>query len=251
MTISLVIPCFNEALYLPDCLQSILNQTLPPTEIIFADNQSSDSSLSIARCYQPQFIARKIKFRIISVKSPGANQVRRQAFALAKSPIIGTIDADSVLSPNWVKTIHSFFTDHPDTVALTGPAYSLNDHYNLSSLFNDLRLLPIIWWLIPRLRIFCGSNGAFKKTAYLQIGGLNHYFRMLKSLHLYLPKHEDYYLSEALKQVGKLGFSWQLSVRRRNHDTLKYLLQALLDYRKIYHYIHSPTFSLNPTASPL
>jgi glycosyltransferase involved in cell wall biosynthesis len=48
ITVSAVVVCYNHERYLAQRLQSILNQTHPPDEIIFLDDASSDSSVKIA-----------------------------------------------------------------------------------------------------------------------------------------------------------------------------------------------------------
>lgn len=48
-TIAIVIPNHNDARYLPDCLHSILRQSVQPDQIIFVDDYSSDDSQELAR----------------------------------------------------------------------------------------------------------------------------------------------------------------------------------------------------------
>ena len=43
--IAIIIVCYNGREYLPDLLNSLKNQTLKPTEIIFIDNDSKDDSV--------------------------------------------------------------------------------------------------------------------------------------------------------------------------------------------------------------
>ena len=48
MRISIIIPNYNKAKYLKQCIESCLNQTYENTQIIFIDNESQDKSLEIA-----------------------------------------------------------------------------------------------------------------------------------------------------------------------------------------------------------
>ena len=45
--VSVIIPVYNQETYLPDCLNSILNQTLREIEVICVDDGSTDNSLHI------------------------------------------------------------------------------------------------------------------------------------------------------------------------------------------------------------
>ena len=49
MKISIIIPNYNKAKYLKQCIESCLNQTYENTQIIFVDNESKDNSLHIAK----------------------------------------------------------------------------------------------------------------------------------------------------------------------------------------------------------
>ncbi len=46
-TLTVVVPNFNHAHYLPECLQAILDQSVPPTEIIVIDDASTDNSVAV------------------------------------------------------------------------------------------------------------------------------------------------------------------------------------------------------------
>ena len=50
-TISIIIPVYNSAAYLPACLDSVLAQTYPETEIILVEDGSSDESPRICEEY--------------------------------------------------------------------------------------------------------------------------------------------------------------------------------------------------------
>ena len=62
--ISICIPNYNYARYLPECLDSILDQTYRDFEVIFRDNASTDHSYEIAKSYQDKFLKQGIPFKI-------------------------------------------------------------------------------------------------------------------------------------------------------------------------------------------
>lgn len=49
VSISVVIPCYNEAQYLAETLSALSEQTLPPTEIMLVDGGSTDGTVEVAR----------------------------------------------------------------------------------------------------------------------------------------------------------------------------------------------------------
>src|SRR5580693_7443790 len=51
VSISCIVPVYNGARFLAEALESILAQTLPPTEIIVVDDGSTDATREVARAY--------------------------------------------------------------------------------------------------------------------------------------------------------------------------------------------------------
>lgn len=50
-TVSIIVPTFNRARYLPECLESLLAQTLPPSEIVVVNDGSTDDTAQVIRPY--------------------------------------------------------------------------------------------------------------------------------------------------------------------------------------------------------
>ena len=50
-TVSIIVPTFNRARYLPECLDSLLAQTFPATEIIDVNDSSTDDTARVIRPY--------------------------------------------------------------------------------------------------------------------------------------------------------------------------------------------------------
>lgn len=112
LSISIVIPVYNEEDQIKDCLDSIAMQTVVPDEVIVVDNNSTDSTAEIARTYP--FV------RVIKETNQGRGYARTTGFNAVKSDIIGRIDADSRISKNWVETALLRFENDDQITGLTG-----------------------------------------------------------------------------------------------------------------------------------
>ena len=53
--ISILIPAYNVAQYLPQCLDSIVNQTYPQLQVVIVDDGSTDNTLAIAKVYADKY----------------------------------------------------------------------------------------------------------------------------------------------------------------------------------------------------
>ncbi|HEV7372959.1 glycosyltransferase family A protein [Arenibaculum sp.] len=108
MRISVVIPCHNGAQFLAPTLDSLLNQTLPPHEVIVVDDGSTDGSADIARRYGA---------RVVSQRLGGASAARNAGVALAQGDALMFLDADDLLGPTVLAALADVLRRHPDAIA--------------------------------------------------------------------------------------------------------------------------------------
>lgn len=116
LSVSVVIPVYNEAEVLSACLDSLLAQIDDIAEIIIVDNNSTDDSRKIAGRY----IAAHPKVRLVEEKKQGLVPTRNRGFMEAGGKIIARIDADTRVCPGWAAEISRYFTANPDVAAITG-----------------------------------------------------------------------------------------------------------------------------------
>ncbi|MBI2589398.1 glycosyltransferase family 2 protein [Candidatus Saccharibacteria bacterium] len=115
LTLSIVIPAYNEEDYLGPCLDSIARQTIQPDEVIVVNNNSSDKTIQLTS---------KRKFvKLINQPRQGTAYAQKTGFKAATGDIIGRIDADTRLETDWVEKALCFFDTNPRVAAVTGKAY--------------------------------------------------------------------------------------------------------------------------------
>jgi len=90
--VSVIIPCYNAEKWLPEAIESCLNQTYSPIEIIVIDDGSTDSCLNIIKSYSNQIIWE-------SGVNRGGNYARNRGFALSRGEYIQFLDADDYILP--------------------------------------------------------------------------------------------------------------------------------------------------------
>lgn len=160
LTLSIIIPVFNEQNYLADCLDAIASQSVKPDEVIVVDNNSSDDSLQIARSYP--FV------KLVSERRQGIVYARNRGFAAARSDLICRIDADSLLPKNWVESVFNAYEQNPGAV-ITGRSYYRNGlFFGKKPIFIDAFYYGFSRLLLGHHTLF-GSNMVIPKSAWLDV----------------------------------------------------------------------------------
>jgi len=93
--LTLVMPVYNVAAYLPACLDSIVMQTRPPDEIIAVDDGATDDSPRILSAYQ----ARLPQMRVIKRENGGLSAARNTGLDHATGDWLAFLDSDDRLHP--------------------------------------------------------------------------------------------------------------------------------------------------------
>lgn len=94
-TVSIVIPVYNTAEYLQECLDSVIAQTFDDFEVILVDDGSTDGSLDIEREYS----ARDPRFRVIEQSHQKQGAARNLGLEKALGEYIYFMDSDDVIEP--------------------------------------------------------------------------------------------------------------------------------------------------------
>ena len=109
MFLSFVVPVYNAAQYLPECLDSLLAQDISDYEIICVNDGSTDTSPEILG----QYAAQHGNIRVINKENGGVVSARNAGLSAAQGDYIWFVDADDFLLPN----ILSFLKDKAEETA--------------------------------------------------------------------------------------------------------------------------------------
>ncbi|OWV00403.1 glycosyltransferase [Fibrobacter sp. UWR2] len=99
--ISVVIPVYNTAKFLAQCLDSIVHQTFRDFEAIIVDDGSTDNSIEIARDYA----SRDSRFHILQQENKGLSEARNTGINIARGEWFTFVDSDDMIAPAFFETL--------------------------------------------------------------------------------------------------------------------------------------------------
>lgn len=136
--VSVIIPCFKQAHYLPDALGSVLAQTYPHWECIIVNDGSPDHTEEVAQ----QWMAKDERFRYVKKENGGLSSARNAGLKAAKGEFIQFLDADDAIHPDK-------FTLQVEALSKLGPnSLSISDYF--ASVEDDLSIEYTKWYASPR-----------------------------------------------------------------------------------------------------
>ncbi len=106
--VSIIVPVYNVAQYLEQCLDSVVRQTLKDVEIILVDDGSTDDSAKICRKYELQ----DARVKLISQHNQGLAAARQAGLDIATGEYIGFVDSDDWLELNMYEKMYQAAQKH-------------------------------------------------------------------------------------------------------------------------------------------
>ncbi|MCD0454075.1 glycosyltransferase family 2 protein [Chryseobacterium sp. LC2016-27] len=156
--ISIIVPCYDQAQYLDECLQSVLDQTYPNWECIIVSDGSPDNAEEVTKGW----VEKDHRFKYIYKKNGGVSSARNAGITIAKGEWILPLDADDKIAPDYLTIAMKEFQNDPHIVYCHAEYFGEKNGEMLLQEFNRYDLLI-------ENHIFCTSF--FKKESWEAIGG--------------------------------------------------------------------------------
>jgi len=126
--VTVVIPCYNQAKFLSEAIESVQQQTHPRWEVIVVDDGSTDDTAAVAARYEG--------VRLLRQANRGLSGARNSGMAAARGAYMVFLDADDRLLPRALEHGLRCLAEHPEA-ALT---------YGKYLIVYDNRTQPSHWW---------------------------------------------------------------------------------------------------------
>ncbi len=106
-TVSVIIPAYNADKFLPEAIESVLNQTYQSYELIVVNDGSTDKTEEILLTFKDRVLCKHQKNR-------GPSAARNAGIEIAQGKYISFLDADDLWTPDKLEVQVAFLEIHPD-----------------------------------------------------------------------------------------------------------------------------------------
>lgn len=122
--ISIVIPCYNDAQYIEQSVQSALDQTYPFKEVIVVDDGSNLETKAVLKKLEPKIT------KLITQENQGQSRARNVGIQFAKGEYIMVLDSDDYLEPTFCEVAFEVFKIQKSIKIVTCQAYLIIPNEN-------------------------------------------------------------------------------------------------------------------------
>ena len=243
--ISIIVPCYNQAQYLDESLQSVLNQTYQNWECIIVNDGSPDNTEEIAL----QWTNKDPRFRYLHQENSGVSAARNNGINNSKGEWILPLDGDDRIDENYLRLASYKFSEIPHIIYCKGKKFGITTGNLYQTDFEGANILI-------ENSIFCSAF--FQKKLWEKVGGydenmINGYedwefwIRLYSTFDNLIVTRLDYFgFSYRLKEVSRNTLAMKDHDKKikeyilQKHNSLYYkcfgdymeVLRSLLEYKK-------------------
>ncbi len=123
--VSVIVPAYNQADFLPETIQSVLNQTYPNFELIIVNDASTDHTDQVMAGFTDpriRYIVHESNQRLSAARNTGINA--------SKGEILFLLDADDLFHPQKLEAHVRFLAEHPEIGVSYNARFELNHSSN-------------------------------------------------------------------------------------------------------------------------
>lgn len=115
-TYSIIVPVFNSARNIFECINSILKQSVIDFELIIIDDGSTDSSIEILE----EVAITDKRIVLLKKENGGVSSARNKGLNIAQGEYILFVDSDDYIDSDYLQTYHNLLQIHPDALIYQG-----------------------------------------------------------------------------------------------------------------------------------
>ena len=180
LQISVVMPSYNQALFIEDSIKSILSQSYINFEVIIVDGFSTDGTIEILKKYEKN---EKIK-KIIIEKDHGQADALCKGFKYCTGDILCWLNSDDLYEVNAFKRVVEMFRQNPCIDVLNGELEVIDERSNWVAMWPRKIITNQQWMHYPQT--IGQPSTFFTSKIYRKVGGINPNYNYAMDYDLFL-----------------------------------------------------------------
>ena len=199
--VSIIVPCYNQAHFLNESLQSVMTQTYTNWECIIVNDGSPDNTKKVAK----NWCDKDKRFRYLEKENGGLSSARNAGISISNGDFILPLDADDIIDEAFLTKLVPELESNAKLAIVT--CYSKFFNYNIQNIVHELKPIGTTYHAILFENNIIATS-LYRKTCWQEVGGYD--------------------------EAMKLGFEdWEfwISILKRNW-TYKVVEEFLFYYRK-------------------
>lgn len=213
MNVSVVLPTYNSAMFVLQTIESILNQSVQPYEVIALDDGSDDETVSLLERYSP-------RLKVHRQQNRGVASARHTLCSMATGDLIAFIDHDDLWHPDYLKTQCQTAAQYPDALGFFTGHINFNGYRDFNwpdvqdeEVIGDELISPLDF-----VRRYNACPGPFASMSFFCIRS-DVLRRMLGGLFFQnISGADDFHLMNSLPLHGPIAYSHKVRVAYRIHE---------------------------------
>lgn len=227
--VSVIIPCYNYAYFLEECIESVIGQTYIPKEIIIVDDCSIDGSPDVIRKLERKY---NIVKGVFQKENGGVSRARNKGVIEATSEYVTFIDADDVMGnerkiENEMRLISTYKREGKDICAYSRIKYidmegnELGDNFEKNTENGNIHNTMLTLFdtsIVPR-------DICIKKELLCEVGGYREDMSLYEDYELILRLSKDI----EFYSTNEIGTSYRIKKGGLSDNDIKKLDKAFMN----------------------
>jgi len=223
--VSVVIPAFNYARYLPAAIESVLAQTHAEFELLVVDDGSTDETRGVVAHY------RDARVRYVWQENAGLSAARNTGIREAHFEYVAFLDADDFWAPQFLERVLQRFAELGPEFALIATDANRVDVEGRPLPANKHARAGDAWFGELRARDFClrnrplSSSVVIRRAAFAECGGFDPVLKSSEDRDMWIritERHRAWFVAEPLASIRRHGSNMSRNAPRmqRNSSTV-------------------------------